>query len=335
MKLIRDPARFEMELSNFFQRYSDPQARDSMFEYLKMLSKPHTDTPREFADRVILMARYSNKLAGTEPLLMEQQVKNIIFQAMPMVWKQNYIRAGKDVAADTLETIVQYMSNEKGFSDQCSRSDDDPKKRKKKETDTTSDKKQHGSQSYGYNSPCRKHSGTHAWGQCWDNPRGSNYRPNRNQGGRGGRGGFGGGRGPQPGRGFSHGGRGNGHQGGRGRGYGHGRGCNGGHGHSNQTNNSYQQQNHQGCQSQGCQSQQCQQQQHQCYLNQNQQGVPEGNNLYPTRVVPPVITPQEGSADVHHFDMIGHGQSGGSAEMAEGTGFGWTPFQQNQNGNGR
>ena len=317
------PDRFNQEIDNFYQRYCDPQARDSMFEYLKSFSKPHYDSPRDYADRMVLMIRHANKLPGTEPLLNEQQSKNIIFQGVPMTWKQNYIRAGKDVATDTLEEILQYMSNEKGFSDQRSgnKNEDDSKKRKKKGEATESNKKP----SFGPEAPCRKPGHEHLWKNCPDNPNGRKHRPNPNfsNGGRGfgggrGRGNFGGqgfsrggGRGgfQGQGRGGFQGGRGHGGYGGRGYGNYQGNNHNGGRGyqqHAQSTNGA----------NQGFQAQNYYANGFQAGTQFQTQGTPEGDSSSP-RGGPPMQASQGWGADVHHFDMVGYGLPGGSAEMAE------------------
>ena len=63
------------------------------------------------------LIRDANKLPGTEPELNNQQSKTIIFRYFPMQWQQVYIRSGRNIRTDNLMDIVQYMEDEKGFSD--------------------------------------------------------------------------------------------------------------------------------------------------------------------------------------------------------------------------
>ena len=55
--------------------------------------------------------------------------------------KQNYIRSGKSLQTDSLADIIQYMGNEKGFSDGNDKLSGKENKRKKDETNKQGDTK--------------------------------------------------------------------------------------------------------------------------------------------------------------------------------------------------
>ena len=276
----RTPARFDQAMEACCQRHVDEFARDSMIKYLPTIKKPFSADTRTHVDRMETLFRYTNKLPGAEPPLTEQQQKNIIFDTFPVDWRQNYIRAGKDVRTDTTPQLVQHMSNEKSFADQ-KKDSMSGKKRKAEDGDKGPSRMRGGGQDKKKKSskpkpddPCPWHEG-HKWKACYDNPEGYQFRP-RNPGGRGGgrnggrgfRGGRGGG-----GRGF--GGRGN--YGGRG-GYSNGDRNQGGHQGNQGSSNSY-------------------------HFNQeHQNGGNHQDETHPAQAAPPSTG---WNAESHHFDQIG------------------------------
>lgn len=185
----RDDTKFDECMEKFYLKYCSNGARETMFEYLStQCRKPVGEEPRTHVSRMKTLYRYSNKLPGTEPPKTEQQIKMPIFKTFPETWRQTFVRSGKDVTDPnvTLQTIIDFMTTEKAFADKSS---DGNKKRKNDGDNKGNEKKKKKNEKQTNNGPeseCRKH-GNHKWKDCWDNPRGNNYRPNRGSGqGRGG-----------------------------------------------------------------------------------------------------------------------------------------------------
>lgn len=203
----RTVPRFDQTIRSFYLKYSDNEARDTMFKYIRTLTKPRDVEPAIHADRMETLIRYANQLNGTEPRLTDDQKKNIIFDTFPVKWKQNYIRSGRAVATDELADIVQYMGNEKSFSDNKEEND---RKRKRENGKNYNFRGRgrgrgsgrgsyHGSNNNGnpfpnanpYSTcPIPGH-GNHQWIDCYRNPRrrgqqNSQYNRQGNRTGRGG-----------------------------------------------------------------------------------------------------------------------------------------------------
>ena len=191
-------ARFEQTIKQFYLSYCDDDARDTMFAYLRSLQKPYSVAAGIHADRMETLIKYANKLPGMEPEMNNDQQKRVIFESFPSKWQHAYIQSGRRIQSESLVRIVQYMKDEKSFSDGASN------KRKRSDDDQqgNSNRQGRGNRSFmrgggrngrgrGRNNtrsnPCRIHAGRHDWSECWDNENSTNYRPNR-QAGRGGRG---------------------------------------------------------------------------------------------------------------------------------------------------
>lgn len=153
------------------------------------------------------------------PQMNESQIKNLIFGSFPVTGQHAYIQSGRRIQTETLMKVVQYMKDEKSFSDNnqnkqvCSDNDNQGGSNRSgsgmRAPMRGGQRGGRGRRRSGYRSnPCRTHNGAHDWYDCWDNENGPNYRPER-RAGRSGRGRQSYGRG---GRGF---GRGNFHHGGR------------------------------------------------------------------------------------------------------------------------
>jgi hypothetical protein len=231
----KTPARFEQAIQTMYRKYVGAEARDIQFEYFKSLMKPLKASTLDHSSRMLTLARYGNRLPGTEPVLTDDQVKKIIFQSYPLLWQQQYVRSGQRVSNSTLSEIVEFMSNEKLFADTQNATRAFEKKKPfqtNKEDSGGSFKKRKyssGKKPYVHNKKPKEYHGTpggslkpdsecpihggHPWMKCFDNPNGDSFKP----------------RGPDGKRPFI-GGRGRGRGGpmnspGRGRGNGNGRGA--------------------------------------------------------------------------------------------------------------
>jgi len=221
----KTPARFELALQEMYRKYVGAEARDVQFEYYRSISKPLKSSTLDHSSRMLTLARYGNKLPGTEPVLTDDQVKKCIFSSFPLTWQQQYIRSGQRVANTSLSDIIEFMSNEKIFADaQNSNKEKKPFSTKDKNGDSYKKRLANGKQKFGSakrtktshgeakpDSECPIHGG-HPWSKCYQNPSGDNFKPRDGNrpptGGRGrGRGGYpnsgrgNGGRGPSNGRG--------------------------------------------------------------------------------------------------------------------------------------
>jgi hypothetical protein len=218
----KTPQRFEQTLQEMYRKYVGAEARDIHFEYFRTLQKPMKASTLDHSSRMLTLARYGNKLPGTEPTLTDEQVKKCIFHSFPLLWQQQYIRSGQRVANTSLSDIIEFMSNEKLFADTqnsarvldkkkpfVAKDDSTFKKRKydKGKKTNVPYKKNKESPSLKPDSECPIHGG-HPWNKCFDNPQGENFKPRNADGHRPNFAGRGRGRSTNAGRG--NGGRGNG-----------------------------------------------------------------------------------------------------------------------------
>jgi hypothetical protein len=114
----KTPERFKQTLQEMYRKYIGAEACDVQFEYFRTLQKPimKSSIP-EHSSQMLTLARYGNKLPGTEPPLTDEQVKKHIFHSFPLLWQQQFIRSGQHVATTTLSDISEFMSNQKLFAD--------------------------------------------------------------------------------------------------------------------------------------------------------------------------------------------------------------------------
>ena len=184
---------FTNRVGQLYLSYCSDDARDAMFEYLRAFKKPYKMEAGAHADRIEILAKYANRLPGNEPALTDDQIKVIIFKSFPAKWQHQYIQSGHKIVNSTLQEIIQYMKDEKSFSDTM----DKNKKRGNDDSNSSQGNKRirgggPGRWSGGRNNrssnrgrretlktPCRKHNGAHEWDDCWDNPNGASFRPNR------------------------------------------------------------------------------------------------------------------------------------------------------------
>jgi hypothetical protein len=110
-------ARFEQTIQELYRKYVGAEARDTQIEYYKTLRKPMKMNPLDHSSRMLTLARYGNKLPGNEPPLTDQQIKKCIFHSFPSKWQQQFIRSGQQVSMTMLSDIIEFMSNEKSFTD--------------------------------------------------------------------------------------------------------------------------------------------------------------------------------------------------------------------------
>ena len=177
------------------------RARDEVVDYLKSeaVKKSHSSSCQAHADRVETCCARANILHGIREPLSDREIKEILFKSFPKPWQNDYTRSGRDVVDDSIEQIVQYMTEQKGIADeeqqQRSRkrpAEDDNRaglgrtgrQRKNNNNNNNRNNRQDETPEEKRNrlnaQPCRKHKGQHLWGEC----RANKYGYNRNNTGR-------------------------------------------------------------------------------------------------------------------------------------------------------
>jgi hypothetical protein len=201
-------ADFNQCLSEWKLTFVTEDSRQELVDYLQTVSKPRALQVEVFVQRLKTMARYVADLpfAGVQPpTLNNTQIKNIVYKAMPLAWQQHFIRSNRGISAVTLLELQNFMSNERTFADSTPANRGGERVRgggynrgnastygrrghgyegRSKRPGRENNNKRNVRQRWGNDSICRKHGG-HSWGQCYDNPRGQNFRPPRNPRGNG------------------------------------------------------------------------------------------------------------------------------------------------------
>jgi hypothetical protein len=68
---------FDAAIQEMYHKYVGAEARDTQSEYFKTLRKPMKADQLTHSSRMFMLARYGNKLPGTDPVLTEAQIKNV------------------------------------------------------------------------------------------------------------------------------------------------------------------------------------------------------------------------------------------------------------------
>jgi hypothetical protein len=139
---------------------------------------------------MLMLACYSNKLPGNEPLLTGEQANKCVFSSFPLTWQQQYIHSGQRVVTTPLAGIVIFMSNENICADaqNSTRNNEDKKKlfstkdhngdsfnKRKKNGKRMSNPQKQTKESHGMlksDGECPIH-GRHPLIKCFDNPNGN------------------------------------------------------------------------------------------------------------------------------------------------------------------
>ena len=295
----RNTANFNATMQDFYLKYCAEDAKDTMYEYLKtMCRKPVGAEPRDHVNRLLTLYRYTSKLPGNVPTIQEDQQKLLIFHTFPEKWRKQFVRSGRRLQQETLQQIIDFMTNEKGFADDEAKEAKNKRKSDDSNNNNSRNKRQNNSSGSNQRNQnggnqhriqptdiCPIHGG-HQWKECSMNPQSSNYRARTFY--------RGGGRG-YDGNGGRNGGRQGGRFGGRGRGF-QGR-FNPGRGHYHQQHQANQNGN---------------QQQNQYHFGQGQGGPPLQQNggladrfggQHQAQGAHHGIAQQP--LDLHHFDAMG------------------------------
>eukprot|EP00957_Ditylum_brightwellii_P028635 2163053-Ditylum_brightwellii.AAC.1 len=113
----RDVSHFDQAIKDFYLKYCDGEAKDTMFKCLCLLHHTTKVEPRDHSNCIKTHMQYTNKLPGLLPDMNADQIKKIVFDQHPETWHKHYIRLGNAIQTDSLAEIFQFMSNKKGFAD--------------------------------------------------------------------------------------------------------------------------------------------------------------------------------------------------------------------------
>jgi hypothetical protein len=109
--------RFDAAMQEIYRKYVGAEARDTQMEYFKTLCKPMKSDPLTHSSRILTLARYGNRLPGTDPPLTKLQVKKCIFHSFLQSWQQQFMHMGHHVASMQLSDIIEFISNKKSITD--------------------------------------------------------------------------------------------------------------------------------------------------------------------------------------------------------------------------
>lgn len=224
------PQRTTIQFKNAFKalvsQVVDEQAYAHLMEYLRTAVKPLKFTPKTLAHRVRALCRYANDLPNDDqalPPLPESEIKRLIFNMMPMDWRNQFERSNQHLSTTTLPALMEYMTTlssleekkRKNNGNGGGQSSQSPQKQVRFENNRYQ-RGGRGNRGRGYrggnssgrggrggrsnaqrpqpDDTCPVH-GSHPWRQCFLNPYGDSYRS------------YSGGRTSNPGRGRGFGGR--------------------------------------------------------------------------------------------------------------------------------
>jgi hypothetical protein len=211
------PAQFEICIRAWKLTFVNEESRQTLIDYCEQVKKPRAMSVETFVQRLKTIARYVEALPHNDPVhapvLSPENIKHIVFKAMPTQWQVQFVRTHRGIALVTLLELQNFMSNEKTFADGTTTGNKTTTNRnnlpyynnqeahrniarpnaqfqhRNKRTFNRghpphpSKRKFYGKRptwaNDGNDSMCRKHGG-HLWSNCRDNPNGRNYRHTHN-----------------------------------------------------------------------------------------------------------------------------------------------------------
>jgi hypothetical protein len=132
----------------------------------------------QVATRLTTLNRYLAYLPGTAQSFTDDEMKDMLVDMHSPAYHHLMARANYDIDAHSYLEITQYLQNlglieesfNKGNAQNKQHGNGEPKAHK-----AHKNHKKHGK------NHCRKHpNGEHTWADCFDNPKGKNYRGNKN-----------------------------------------------------------------------------------------------------------------------------------------------------------
>ena len=123
-------ARFEQALKDFIAKYAGPDDRAHQIDYLRNLKKPHTIPCQQLQILFENLNSMADWLPGTNAVLADSDLKRAYYNAMPQKWQQHYVKAGKNVERDELNSLRTYFA---ALEDNALKSQIENNKRSKKQ----------------------------------------------------------------------------------------------------------------------------------------------------------------------------------------------------------
>jgi hypothetical protein len=190
---LRTVDAFELCLTTWKKRYISEEAFVTQRDYILTVPKPFTMDVREFTFRIKSLCSLLQEFPLPEgaTLVTDAEMKNIIFKAMPTLWKTNFTNANLHILHMELAELVEYMTKQKALSEQRSeRTYDDNRSHgnrggrghgsrngKDRRSKHIASRQNRASNNNHNNKDCRIHPGLHGWIDCFGNPNGPNYKP--------------------------------------------------------------------------------------------------------------------------------------------------------------
>ena len=165
----------------FALTFMDQTARRKQKRYMSSgsIQKPKSWSSRQVATRLTTLNRYLSYLPGTALPFNEDEMKDMLVDMHSPAYHHLMARANYDIDAHSYLEITQYLQNlgliEESFNKGNAQNKTHNHHGEQKAHKANKKPKKHGK----YH--CRKHpNGDHTWADCFDNPKGKNFKGNRN-----------------------------------------------------------------------------------------------------------------------------------------------------------
>ena len=173
----------------------DRKQGDTILYYLEhKWKKPMAKTPQQHYHRMVELIQIAEKLDNSQPFPNKEKKKLLFFHAMPLEWQNAYKGMGRSLDdEDLLGKVLPFMTNmhekelrlqaaKKNTNFQAShKRNEQDKKRPATQQSNPNKRPTAESQKYGGTKQCLKHpQHKHTWNDCFENPKGPNYKPKAN-----------------------------------------------------------------------------------------------------------------------------------------------------------
>jgi hypothetical protein len=179
---VNDDQQVDDIYAAFALTFMGPTARRKQKRYMSSgsLQKPKSWSSRQVAVRLTTLNRYLKYLPGNAAEFSEEELKDMLVDMHSPSYQNLMARANYDVDNQTFLQVTQYLQNlsliEESFKANGNKNHGNSEPKAHKAGNTSHKHKKHG------NNHCRKHpDGAHTWADCFDNPKGKNYKGNKNK----------------------------------------------------------------------------------------------------------------------------------------------------------
>jgi hypothetical protein len=173
----------------------DRKQGDTILYYLEhKWKKPMAKTPQQHYHRMVELLQIVEKLNKSQPTPNKEKKKLLFFHAMPLDWQTAYKGMGRSLDdEDLLGRVLPFMASmhdkelklqaaKKSVNFQANHKRNEQDKKRPATQQSNSNKRSTAdSQKYGGTKQCLKHpQHKHTWNECFENPKGPNYKPKAN-----------------------------------------------------------------------------------------------------------------------------------------------------------